>query len=224
MKYFYFVLLLISLISTSCSLPLFQNMKGPSTAQKETAQLNSQIQALQKKQYDLSTQETVNTSKIETISNHVSEMQKELLELRQLVNQLQETDKKETPDIQNQLYKEAYGDFSASKYDLAYSEFHTFIIKYPKSNLASTAQFYMGECFFVRKMWQKAITEFEKVTKLYPRSNAAVSAMFKLGLCYEQMGKKKEAMSMFSSIIKNFPQSPESVSAKEKIKANNNAK
>jgi tol-pal system protein YbgF len=117
------------------------------------------------------------------------------------------------------VYQSAYSDYSIGKYELAYSGFKSFIEKYPNTELAPQAQFYLGECFYSRKMWEDAIKEYQKVEELYNRSDQIISAKLKIALCYENLGKKQEALKLFSLIVENFPKRPESLTAKEKIKA-----
>ncbi|MDR3049261.1 MAG: tol-pal system protein YbgF [Elusimicrobiota bacterium] len=222
MKNFLFILLFLSIALTGCVFPFANKNSAP---QSETAQLRTQIQTLQNNQNAAMARMDSMQRKTETMSSNIEELQDEVLKLKQSINDMQSENKnQDSINSISSAYQEAYSDFSAKKYDLAYEEFKLFVLKNPKSSFAANAQFYMGECFFVQKAWQKAADEYIKVDKNYPKSDVAAQSLLKLGLSYEHLNKKKEAIAVFASIVKKFPQSPESAMAKEKIKANNNGK
>ncbi|MDR3330978.1 MAG: tetratricopeptide repeat protein [Endomicrobium sp.] len=116
------------------------------------------------------------------------------------------------------LYRTAYADYSAGKFELAYSELGSFVNKYPNSEYASQAQFYMGECFYCRCMWEQAVDEYVKIEQQYKESNLIPSARLKIALCYEMLEKYDDAENIFLSIISHFPNSHEVSVAKEKIR------
>jgi tol-pal system protein YbgF len=211
--------LLILFIAAGCAKGTLSNAEVAA----EINRMKTQNQEQQKQYADLSSKSGGNSSKIEILSQQVGELQKEVLILREKINVLQNENEGQNLSYQDIAYKEAYSDFSAGKYELAYSGFKHFIEKYPKANFAANAGYYMGECFYVRKMWQKAFEEYAAVEKAYPKADILPSVMLKKGLCLEQLGKNKEALNAFSLIVRKFPQSEESVMAREKIKKNNNA-
>jgi TolA-binding protein len=81
----------------------------------------------------------------------------------------------------------------------------------------------MGECFYSKSRWEKALEQYQKIEKNYKKSDLVSPARLKIALCYEYLERQNDAMNMFASIVKDFPQSPESLTAKEKIRKYNNA-
>ena len=54
--------------------------------------------------------------------------------------------------------------------------------KYPKSNSADNAQFWIGEIYYREKWYEKAILEYQKVIENYPQGNKISAALLKQGL------------------------------------------
>lgn len=118
----------------------------------------------------------------------------------------------------SEIYRIAYSDFSRGKYDLAVTGFRSYLEKFPQGELASQAQYYLGECYYSQSNWDKALEEFALVEKNYPRSDSVPPARLKEGLCLELLGKIRESNNTLKSLVKDFPNSPEAFTAQEKLK------
>src|SRR5258708_7059976 len=68
------------------------------------------------------------------------------------------------------LYSNGLRDITSGKYDLARSEFQDYLKYYADTDLASNAQFYLGEIAFSQKTFAVAVAEYEKVLTNYPKS------------------------------------------------------
>jgi tol-pal system protein YbgF len=183
--------------------------------------LQIECKELKQNRDDLCTKVESAVNSLETLNVLVQELENKISLLNQTEKYLDKKANGNTTTVAvlpSSVYQSAYSDYSIGKYELAYTGFQSFLEKYPKAELTPQAQFYLGECFYSRKMWSNAINEYEKVEELYSKSNLVVSAKFKTALCYENLGMKQKALKLFSSIVKNFPKSPESLTAKEKIK------
>ncbi|MDR0485262.1 MAG: tol-pal system protein YbgF [Elusimicrobiota bacterium] len=218
-RIFLLINLSILLIAAGCAKKTLSNAELAAEIDK----IKNYNQEQQKKYADLYSKSGDSAANIETLNQQVGELQKEVLNLREKINLSQNENKGQNLSYQDILYKESYGDFSAGRYELAYSGFKNYKERYPKSNFAANAGYYMGECFYVRKMWQRALAEYAATEKAYPKAEILPSVMLKKGLCQEQLGNKKEALNTFSLIVKKFPQSEEAAAAGDKIKKNNNA-
>ena len=195
----------------------------------EVAQMQIQFKELQQNHADLYARADTSFVTIDVLSASILDLQNKVSELNQTIEDLKVSAKKRDRDervesqLPSDLYQNAYSDFSMGKYDLAYKGFQSFLDKYTNAELAHLEQFYMGECFYSRSMWDKAIEEYRKIEQTHKRSELVAAARLKIALCYELLGRKGEAMNVFSSIVKDFPQSSEAFTAKEKIRLFNNA-
>src|SRR5437764_14555893 len=68
------------------------------------------------------------------------------------------------------LYSNGLRDITSGKYDLARSEFEDYLKYYGDTDLASNAQFYLGEIAYSQKSFEQAVGEFDKVLTNYPKS------------------------------------------------------
>lgn len=115
------------------------------------------------------------------------------------------------------LYNTAYLDFTRGNFDLAIQGFQQYLKRYPDTDLADNAQYWIGEIHFTKKEYQIALIEFEKVEKNYPTGNKFPAALYKIGLCYLNMGIRNRGKEYLNRVIKDFPNSPEANLAKEKL-------
>jgi len=68
------------------------------------------------------------------------------------------------------------------------------------------AQYWIGECHYAMRQYEKAIMDFEKVFT-FPKSNKLDDAQFKLGLCYIRKGENQKAREEFQRLLDVYPKS-----------------
>jgi len=68
------------------------------------------------------------------------------------------------------LYSNGLRDITSGKYDLARSEFQDYLKYYGDTDLASNAQFYLGEIAFMQNQFQQALDAYNRVIDNYPKS------------------------------------------------------
>ncbi|OLB98049.1 MAG: hypothetical protein AUI02_00150 [Acidobacteria bacterium 13_2_20CM_2_57_12] len=68
------------------------------------------------------------------------------------------------------LYSNGLRDITSGKYDLARSEFEDYLKYYSETDLASNAQFYLGEIFYKQKQYVDAVAAYDKVLSNYPKN------------------------------------------------------
>ncbi|MDR0956283.1 MAG: tetratricopeptide repeat protein [Endomicrobium sp.] len=215
-----FLLLCFVVVFITGCIPL--NSQKIADLKEEVSKLQIQYTELQQNNADLYTKlETINTlnALIQDLDNKVSLLNQSM---RDFEIKLNNTKNESSAILPVFVYQNAYGDYLVGKYELSYSEFKSFVEKYPNDKQAYQAQFYMGECFYSLGLWEKAIAEYAKVEEYYKKSNLISASRLKIALCYEMLGNKNEAIKIFKSIVQDFSQSSESLIAKEKIKIYNN--
>ncbi len=67
------------------------------------------------------------------------------------------------------LYSNALRDINGKHYDLATQEFQDYLKYYGETDLASNAQFYLGEVAFMQNQFQLALDSYNKVIENYPQ-------------------------------------------------------
>ena len=118
--------------------------------------------------------------------------------------------------VPGDMYRSAYGDYVAGKTDLAMSGFQTFLQRYPDSDLADDAQFYLADCYLARRDYKTARIEFDKV--LGSSADFRKQALLKRASALEGSGNSKDQKITLQTLIKEFPDSTEADSAKEILK------
>lgn len=123
-----------------------------------------------------------------------------------------------TVSPEQQLYDTSLAQFKQGQYDRAISGFKEFMGKYPRSNLADNAQFWLGECHMSLKQYEQAILAFQKVIKDYPRGNKVPSALLRQAMAFNEIQDKTSSILLLKKIVKNYPNSSEAKTARAKLK------
>lgn len=95
--------------------------------------------------------------------------------------------------------------------------FTGFLSEYPNSGLAPNARFWLGESYYGKKDFQKAIDAYDKVEIDYPSSEKVPAALLKKGYAYLAMKDMKRAHSAFRQVMTLYPGSAEAGRASDKI-------
>ena len=123
-----------------------------------------------------------------------------------------------SPISSDVLYTNALRDFTGGKYDLARQEFGDYLKNFATSDLASNAQFYLGEIDFVQGSYKDAIGEYDKVLTNYPKSYKLAAARLKKGEAELALGEKASATRDFREVVRRFPGTDEARRAQAKLR------
>ncbi|HOQ71680.1 MAG TPA: tol-pal system protein YbgF [Smithellaceae bacterium] len=115
------------------------------------------------------------------------------------------------------VYAAAYSTFKNGQYTKAREAFQDFLTAHPTGEYSDNAQFWIGECYFFEKNYEKAILEYEKVTKKFPSSNKVPYALLKQGLCFQNLGDKVSARLLLQQVIKDYPNTNQARIARSKL-------
>jgi tol-pal system protein YbgF len=118
---------------------------------------------------------------------------------------------------EDEIYRLGKQAFDQGDSDAAKKRFQELIERYPKSERADNAQFWIGEIYYREKWYKKAILEYEKVIEKYPKGNKVPAALLKQGLAFENIGDKSNSRIILEDLIKRYPKSNEAKIAREKL-------
>jgi len=116
------------------------------------------------------------------------------------------------------LYSNGLRDITSGKYDLARSEFQDYLQYYGDTDLASNAQFYLGEIAYSQHQYETAIAEYDKVLNNYPKSFKLAPARLKKGLTELELGQKNTGIKELREVVKRYPGTEEERRARAKLK------
>lgn len=116
------------------------------------------------------------------------------------------------------LYSNGLRDITSGKYDLARTEFQDYLKYYGETDLASNAQFYLGEIAYSQKQYDVSVTEYEKVLNNYPKSFKLAPARLKKGMALIEIGQKTSGVRELREVVKRYPGTEEDRRARAKLK------
>lgn len=112
------------------------------------------------------------------------------------------------------LYATAMASFRADEHGQAVLEFTEIIDKFPKHNLASSSQYWIGEAYYRQRDFNQAVTEFQKVSDLYPQSAQVPESLLKLGMCYRALHDLPRARETWEQVVKSHPRTDAATQAR----------
>jgi tol-pal system protein YbgF len=127
------------------------------------------------------------------------------------------TSQEEAPSEALTLYAKGKKRFDNEDYSGARNAFESLLKKFPQSDQADNAQFWIGETYYRENWFEKAILEYQKVIENYPKGNKVPAALLKQGMAFTQLGDKENARLIFKELIDRFPRSTEAKIAAQKL-------
>ena len=115
---------------------------------------------------------------------------------------------KESPEKQ---YEFAVSFIKVGDYETAELALREFVDSNPKHQLAGNAQYWYGETFRVRQLYQDAATAYLDGYQKYPKSSKAPVNLLKLGVMLVQIGEKEQGCSMILGVKDQYPKANQSV-------------
>src|SRR5499427_2008898 len=106
------------------------------------------------------------------------------------------------PASADTLYSNGLRDITNGKYELARSEFQDYLRYYGDTDLASNAQFYLGEIAYSQHQYEQAVQEYDKVLNNYPRSLKLATARYKKGMALLELGQKNPGIKELRDVVK----------------------
>ena len=143
------------------------------------------------------------------IENQIASIENSIKEIDIINKKLksQVSDKKENLTIDyNYEYKVAHQMYMRANYEASLSKFKFLLDNDIEQSLADNCQFWIGQIFFSKNDYSRALDEFNKVLE-YKNSNKQSEAIYKMGLCHLANSDNSDAKKMFQKIITDYPKS-----------------
>jgi tol-pal system protein YbgF len=116
------------------------------------------------------------------------------------------------------LYSNGLRDINGKHYDLASQEFQDYLKYYGDTDLASNAQFYLGEIAFMQNQFQQALDAYNQVIDNYPKSFKTASARMRKGFCLAELGQKAAAIRELRTVVRQYPGTEEAKRSAAKLR------
>jgi tol-pal system protein YbgF len=114
-------------------------------------------------------------------------------------------------------YQAAFDLLKAGKYDQAKAGFEGFLASHPAHELASNAQYWLGEVSYVERDYEAALKAFGKVLSDYPQARKAADALLKTGYCQYELKRFPQARATLVKVTDQFPDTPAARDAAERL-------
>lgn len=100
-------------------------------------------------------------------------------------------------------YHNARAQFERFQYAQAIASFQNLLQRYPNHSMADNCQYWIGECYFGMRQYQKAILEFQKVFA-YSQTDKHDDAQLMIGMSYFKVGQPMEAREQFKTFLNTY--------------------
>ncbi|MEO8305131.1 MAG: tol-pal system protein YbgF [Betaproteobacteria bacterium] len=123
------------------------------------------------------------------------------------------------PDAANEQrsYDAAYDQFKAANYPAAIASFGAFVKANPKSPLAPSAQYWIGNAQFAQKDYRAAIASQRQLIVVYPDSQKVPDALLNIATSQFEMGDGAAARRTLEQLIAKYPQAEASAKARQRL-------
>lgn len=121
------------------------------------------------------------------------------------------------PAAESKAYEAALNLFKASKYKEAASAFDGFVQEHPESELAPSAQFWLGNAWYAQRDCKKAIDAQLVVTTRWPSAAKAPDAMLAIANCQRDWGNAQAAKRTLENLLSKYPDSAAAGQARQRL-------
>jgi tol-pal system protein YbgF len=118
---------------------------------------------------------------------------------------------------EQRIYDGALELFKRGDYPGAIAGFTSFVRAYPKSALAPSAQYWIGNAHFARRDYRAAITAQRTLIANYPDSNKVPDALLNIASAQSELGDAAGARRTHEEIVAKHPQSEAAAKAKQRL-------
>ena len=108
-------------------------------------------------------------------------------------------------------YEFAVSFIKVGDYETAELALREFVDNNSQHKLAGNAQYWYGETFRVRQLYQDAATAYLNGYQKYPKSTKAPVNLLKLGVMLVQIGEKEQGCNMIKGVKTQYPKAKQSV-------------
>jgi len=118
---------------------------------------------------------------------------------------------------EQRAYDAALDQFKSGSYAAAIAGFGSFVKTYPKSPLAPSAQYWIGNAQFAQKDFRGAIASQRQLLAAYPDSAKVPDALLNIATCQFEMADGAASRRTLEDLIAKHPQSDAAAKARQRL-------
>jgi tol-pal system protein YbgF len=216
---------------------------GVQQLQAQRAADARRIEALEAKSENLTRLQVDMTTQLEALKNEIARLRGQIEVLTNDLENAQKRQKDFYVDLDNRLrklepppppdpsrpappptadeqraYEAGLNLVKTSNYKSAVESFNTFLKTYPNSQLAPSAQYWVGNSYFAMRDYKSSIAAQQRVVDLWPQDAKAPDAMLNIASTQIEMKDNRAARATLDDLIHRYPQSDAAKTAQDRIK------
>jgi tol-pal system protein YbgF len=121
------------------------------------------------------------------------------------------------PAAEQRAYDFALDQFKRGDYPGSITNFSNFVKTYPKSPLAASAQYWVGNAHYARKDYRASITAQRALVTAYPDSAKVPDALLNIASAQSDLNDNASARRTLEELIGKYPQSEAAMKAKQRL-------
>ncbi len=110
-----------------------------------------------------------------------------------------------SPEDEKSSYDEAFQSLKDLKYADAAEKFLNFIEKYPDSEYADNAQYWLGESYYVTRNYDIALEAFQVLLSDHPDSPKIADGLLKIGYTHYELKQWDQARAALTQVQEQYP-------------------
>ncbi|MBS1261597.1 MAG: Cell division coordinator CpoB [Calditrichaeota bacterium] len=158
------------------------------------------------------------TSRLEDNERRLSNLMDELESLNQSLQRFAPTGTAASASSEERnLYDQSQADYLRGEYELARMGYRELLDRFPDSDLADDALYWLGEAFMAENKPDSARAAFEQVEQRFPESARLPATLLKRGILRENAGDRQGARTLYRRIVQQYPESQEAEQARIRL-------
>ena len=115
-------------------------------------------------------------------------------------------------------FSDARRDQQTGNLDLATQEYQQYLTYFPNTELAASAQYYLGEISYNRSDYKGAVQAFDAVLERYPNNAKTPDARYMKGMALAKDGQRTRAIQELRSLVQSNPNSEQARKATQALR------
>jgi len=124
-----------------------------------------------------------------------------------------------TAEAEKASYDQAFQALKELRYADAAEDFREFLDRYPASEYADNAQYWLGESYYVTRNYDIALTAFQELMAQYPESPKVPDALLKIGYTHYELKDWDRARAALTQGKETYPETTRSRLAESRLRS-----
>lgn len=120
-------------------------------------------------------------------------------------------------NAEQRAYDAALDQFKSGNYGAAVTGFAGFVRSYPRSPLAPSAQYWIGNAQFAQRDFRGAIASQRQLIAAYPESQKVPDAMLNVASSQFELGDATQSRRTLEDLVARYPQSEAAAKARQRL-------